>query len=433
MSESQPKLPQAPATNSIEADLSAWKRAVDSGNQAEVRALAARFLSVEGARWQALAGHVAWYYLRMGEAGQAADIYEELIRRDPANVEPRHFAFMARLLEGREEAALSHLRVALERRDRLPEALRNSVGGFAGLLLDFELHQGRRRQAGRIARAFSKIAAATFPRSRSALGEAALLLWQWRPGAAPKDFRIDPGRVKPHPEAADAVKRVRTALARVIIRKEGFAEDLWVGSVKPPESVWLYTAVRERRPAVVVQSGVFAGYSACLLAEACRQNGRGVVHCIDPNIPHRHVLDPREWASELAQELGLSQHLRFYAGTFATPLWSRESWMGETLPPVVGYEVFATVGRADLVFVDSDHSTPSALADLTLAACNLAEGGVILLHDTRSWRQVRRAVAALLMENRVDSYLPYGRRTLKFCELCPHGSDGLGMITVGPR
>jgi hypothetical protein len=32
----------------------------------------------------------------------------------------------------------------------------------------------------------------------------------------------------------------------------------------------------------------------------------------------------------------------------------------------------------------------------------------------------------------LDYYLPYGRRMLKFCELCPRGLDGLGMLTFGP-
>jgi hypothetical protein len=206
----------------------------------------------------------------------------------------------------------------------------------------------------------------------------------------------------------------------------------------------LYSAVRSRRPRVIVQCGAYAGYSACLLAEACRANGAGVVHCIDPDIPHGGLMDPLGWARELADALGLAERTRFHRGTFATPLWMRgcyrETLPGGEFPPVVGHDVFADVGPADLVFIDGDHMAPAALADLTLAASNLADGGAILLHDTKAWPQVRLAVAAFLTENAVAlsiaggpvGALPYGRRAVRFAELCPEGHDGLGAVALQP-
>jgi predicted O-methyltransferase YrrM len=198
---------------------------------------------------------------------------------------------------------------------------------------------------------------------------------------------------------------------------------------------------RRAKPRVIVQSGVFAGYSACLLAEACRQNGEGIVHCIDPNVPHRQVSDPMASARELVEDLGLSAYVRFHKGTFATPLWAREERTpGAELAPVVGPQVFAEAGRADLVFVDGDHTVPAVLADITLAVCHLADKGTVLVHDTMSWPQVRLAISAMLSENRVgvrstDDYAflrPYGRRALHFFELCPGGIDGLGLLTLSP-
>ena len=440
MGKSDQEFPGAAQSGSDDSEMTAWKAAIASGDTAATCALAARFVSFEGGRWMAFAGHVAYFYLQSGEPAKAAEVYEEILRRDASNAEARYFAFLARLREGRADAARHHLRTALDQISTLPEALREPTCGYARLLLGFDSAKGR-GIVERFFRSFWRGMVWPFlPPPRWSVGEITLALWRWAPVFAPRQFRAPRPWRQLHGDAAAAVGEVRAAAARVVDRRRCSPGEMWVGSVKTHESLRLYSVARWTKPRVVVQVGVFAGYSACLLAEACRRNGEGIVHCIDPNVLHRRISDPMASARELVEDLGLSAYVRFHKGTFATPLWDHQGAPDAEAAPVVGPQVFAEAGRADLVLVDGDHTAPAALADITLAVCHLADGGAILVHDTMSWPQVRLAISAALSENRVGvrssddcAFLrPYGRRVLHFFELCPGGIDGLGLLTLSP-
>jgi predicted O-methyltransferase YrrM len=435
MIETTSRLSGAVQPDSVETDLAEWKRAIESDDKTRVAALIERFLAAADERWLALAGHVAYYYLQVGEPQRAGDLYAEMVRRNPRSTEACYMAFLARLRQGDLAAARIHLSQALDCPQDLSEAMRRDARGYERLLLSDPPEGGK---SPRVANRglLHRLVERFMPGLDSRLRDLSLLIWQRRPSYLPRDFRPDRQWLVDDDEAAWAITRIRDTLARLTAARGAAPGDVFDVSAKSAETVRLYSLVKLLKPKVIVQAGAFVGYSACILAEACRSNGCGEVHCIDPNLAYESVVEPASWADDLVRALDLSQHVRFHRGTFATPVWFYGSHFIPSLDsPAVGQQVLSETGPADLIFVDADHSASSTLADLVLAASHLAPGGKILLHDTRAWRQVRIAVSTFLSENRfclnaTDGYfaLPYGRRRVRFQELCSHGFDGLGMI-----
>jgi len=412
-------------------DVGAWTDAVRSSDEGRIRAFTAQVLSAKEKGWLTLAGHVAYYHLQTGQARLAGEIYDRLLQQNPDNAEAHYFAFQAKYLIGQIGQGIEHLRIVLDRINDLPETFRPSALAFGALLL---LTPEPTRPKGSLLKLLrSRIAQRILPGPKSPLGEISLALWRWKRSLVLRHFDPHPKWLRPHEDAIAAIRRVRQGLVKQILTKDLAPDHVRIGSLKTTESIRLYSLARHLKPKVIVQCGVYAGYSACLLAEACRQNGVGVVYGVDPNVYHFEIATPVNWSRELAASLGLSQYARFVEGVFATPLWPYGTAPGASTIPVVGPQVFAQNGPADMVLIDGDHSASSTLADLTLALGNLREEGVVLVHDTWSWPQVIVAVSALLSENRISSELPYGQRDVHYWELCRAGCDGLGMITWTPR
>lgn len=158
----------------------------------------------------------------------------------------------------------------------------------------------------------------------------------------------------------------------------------------------LYTAVRTLAPRVVVQTGTWVGFSSVAIALGLEDNGRGVLHTIDPE-PGRYfgVRNPVSTARRVVAEAGLSERVRFVAGYSTVPgdrgrmdLPRRPHWCLRRLA--------RTEPGIDLLVVDGDHTFNGCLLDLVVGAEGLAPDGprLIVVHDYRGIPAVREAVRA---------------------------------------
>jgi len=399
-----------------------WHAAVHGADAAQCDALAGDLLA--SADRKELIGHIAYYLLEKDQPERALPLYEEILLQDPANDEARFYALRAALRLGRLETARPWLE-ALRNSQNLPDDQRGLVRQFHALLNESPGDIPPRRWANVFLRHL-------MPRFDSpCLGWLSLAAWSRRGVFLPRSSlakeAVDPALRE---EAEAAISFLRGQLACVAERHHLSPRQVWKGSTKIGESVRLYQEVRRRKPRVLVQVGVFAGYSACLLAEACRRNGHGVIHCVDPDLPHRGIASPLSVARELADAAGLATHLRFTSGAFSTPVWPYEPGAPAGEQPVVGPAVLRELGAVDFFFIDGDHCAASTLADLVLATTALADEGVMLLHDTLSFASVRHAVGVLLEEARAGQCVPHGRCRLHYEELGLDGIDGLGRFTL---
>lgn len=160
----------------------------------------------------------------------------------------------------------------------------------------------------------------------------------------------------------------------------------WCSEEKAAE---LARLVREYRPAVVCEVGVFGGRSLLPMAAACRDAGAGVVYAVEPwstaAATEGRVRDiDREWWS--AVDLADVKR-QFFAAV-----------LGAGLSPVVRVlegrwrDVHPAVPEIDLAHIDGNHSPEVSREDTRLMLAKLRPGGWLVMDDTDSPEQIGAAM-----------------------------------------
>jgi hypothetical protein len=147
---------------------------------------------------------------------------------------------------------------------------------------------------------------------------------------------------------------LRRLFPPILVRRldRGFARS---NTVHPDTARALYAVARAVRAEVTIETGTYWGYSTSILAQAARDEGRGVIHSFD--------LYPKAGAHI---PKALRPWIRLHRGKPAT----------ESMPTVL-----ADLPRPKLFFQDSVHDYGGVVAELTVARAWLALGAVVLFHD----------------------------------------------------
>lgn len=162
------------------------------------------------------------------------------------------------------------------------------------------------------------------------------------------------------------------------------------------------------RPAVCVEIGVWAGRSALPVALALRENGHGVLHCIDPYQPaasaEGYDTANADWWTNVANHQYAKNQLDDLvnkAGLFrSVRIHARKS--DDVQPP----------DMIDLLHIDGQH-TAQAKRDVERFASRVRVGGIVFMDDV-SWANsgvghVRGAVDALASMGFQKLYGIYGK------------------------
>ncbi len=210
------------------------------------------------------------------------------------------------------------------------------------------------------------------------------------------------GSVFPRP-SEDSLQRAADLMAHFIASadSEGLdGQDLLQGSIKDLDAGILHQLVATLGAANCLQIGAFVGYSAALIADAMRGAGGGVLHSVDPDIPHRSVDSPADFAQRTLAGLGLSESVLMHVGWASCAGPDADSGPERRL---IGQEVVSSHGPFDLVFIDADHSSSATIADFMLVKESVRPGGCVVFHDALSWPTVTRAVELILTDNHYGS------------------------------
>jgi predicted O-methyltransferase YrrM len=141
------------------------------------------------------------------------------------------------------------------------------------------------------------------------------------------------------------------------------------------EGDYLYSLVRQRRPALTVEVGLANGLSALFIAAALRDNGAGTHIAIDP---FQHT-DWRDIGIGLLRQAGLADLVRLI-----------EKPSHQALPQLEQEGI-----HAGLVFIDGAHLFDYAMADF-LGADRILEVGGLIAFDDSDWPAVRPVVRYVL-------------------------------------
>jgi len=194
--------------------------------------------------------------------------------------------------------------------------------------------------------------------------------------------------------------------------------DLLLASVKPGDAHALYCIVRETRPTTVLEIGSFVGFSTVLLAHALKDNGKGTLYCVDPDIPHLSVSQPLLHARTMLETLELDDIVKLHRGFFSAPMGA-----GEPGREVLGKRINEMTPPIDLAFIDGDHSTTAVLQDFLLLFPHLSTKATVIFHDATNWPTIRHAILTIFQDSLLSSQMRY-------FEFSPSGNDGLGMMRI---
>lgn len=202
------------------------------------------------------------------------------------------------------------------------------------------------------------------------------------------------------------------------INRRQAIQDLLLVCIKPADAHALYSLVRQKSPSVLLEIGTFVGFSTSILAMALKENGRGEIHCVDPDLKHLSVDAPLDHAINMLKKLDLDEYVTFHKGFFSPPkehngtcevLGNRAA---EILPPI------------DFAFIDGDHSTSAVIQDFLLLLPCLGSKATVVFHDIKTWMSVRQGLQVLLSSDILEKY------TVDCYMFTPSGFDGLGVMEV---
>lgn len=191
--------------------------------------------------------------------------------------------------------------------------------------------------------------------------------------------------------------------------------------VKPGDAHALYGLVRKYAPANIVEIGTFTGFSTSILAQAVVENGKGRIHCFDPNLAHVEVVKPLSHARALWSRLGVGHLIEVHEGFFSDP--QDPALQG---PPVHGLRVAEMLPPVDFAFIDGSHVTVDVLSDFRLLLPALADDAVLVFHDVKSWHSVRAAIEIIMSDEVWREWLDY--HDIDSC-----GLDGVGVMHLHRR
>jgi predicted O-methyltransferase YrrM len=194
--------------------------------------------------------------------------------------------------------------------------------------------------------------------------------------------------------------------------------DFILASQKPGDAHALYCMVREKQPSVILEIGTFLGFSSCLMAQAVKDNEKGTIICIDPNIKYFSVKTPLSHARRMLKTLKLDNHVQIHEGFFSNP---RDNI--ETNIPVLGRNIFDILPPIDFAFIDADHATTAVLHDFMLLLPHISPNATIIFHDVNTWPTVRQGILTLFQD-------AVWKNQMRYFEFIPKGADGLGVVEV---
>ena len=130
------------------------------------------------------------------------------------------------------------------------------------------------------------------------------------------------------------------------------------------------------QPAVMLEIGGFVGFSSHFFLSLMQRWGGRMVS-IDPNIPHREILKPREFYKRMNApfvEAGRLHMIDAY--------WSNGESLGRQEPAMVHPQWFRSVNQTfDLAFIDGDHTEKGVTRDWELLRQIMRRGACVIFDD----------------------------------------------------
>jgi len=198
----------------------------------------------------------------------------------------------------------------------------------------------------------------------------------------------------------------QTRMSMIETLKELYPEntDMYVseafgGGIKSYDAVIMHDILKLFKPQSILEVGSYLGQSSRWILESTKSWNASLV-CVDPNIHHRAFEQPRLVFEHFAlknNEHRLVYHEAFFADK---PL---ENELTRIYPHKAKFWAPDPETKFDLMFIDAGHSYEEIKYDFELALNYIKPGGVMMFHDTYSWK----GVGQLMNEIGATTFVPW--------------------------
>lgn len=176
----------------------------------------------------------------------------------------------------------------------------------------------------------------------------------------------------------------------------------WLGEVLPP-------LLPQGVPVRGLHLGNFVGVSlAFLTGLLARVNGESLIVAVDPNLPHRGVMNPQAHVAALLCACGLQKQVLMVAGYSSAKSISNDGVVFEGYDPVAAFagehaceNVLQLLPRLcpapfDVVLMDGNHEGAYLAREIEQTGALLRPGGLIVLDDVdEAWAEIQAVFAGL--------------------------------------
>jgi len=173
---------------------------------------------------------------------------------------------------------------------------------------------------------------------------------------------------------------------------KGCVESKIQGWLSPDVAKAMQCLIREVKPDVMVEIGVFYGKSLINAAIVLRENGKGMIYGIDP------------WRMQTAIEnMGTNENYGFWGGIDLEVVHRdcvRSVWENELenvvlirAPSERCHQLFQPES-VDILYVDGGHSEPQSCLDVTNYLPKVRSGGYVWMDDC-DWMSTQKAIQML--------------------------------------
>jgi cephalosporin hydroxylase len=160
------------------------------------------------------------------------------------------------------------------------------------------------------------------------------------------------------------------------------------GWLSPEVATAMQCLIREVKPDVMIEIGVFAGLSLINAARAMKELGKGIIYGIDP------------WSMDTAlNNMGSGEHVGFWSDINLDDVHKdcvhsvAENKLDNVVliraPSERCHQLFRP-GSVDILYIDGGHSVPQSCSDVVNYLPKVKRGGYIWLDDT-DWVSVQKA------------------------------------------
>jgi predicted O-methyltransferase YrrM len=144
------------------------------------------------------------------------------------------------------------------------------------------------------------------------------------------------------------------------------------GPINRHIGLFIYSLIRNVRPAFAMEIGSYVGVSAIYMAQGLKDNGLGHLYCFDlfdqtlPNISG-NATNQHDLFNEYIRCAGLSEYVTAFAGD--------SSSLAESV------DIEAKQDDPSVIFIDGDHTLKGVLKDFNAIRRYINKDSIILLHD----------------------------------------------------